>query len=77
MGISEDTGFAILTDGWSNTRREALINYMVSTPHGAKFLRATTGEGAKDAKYVADDLLKVLAEVGAEKVVCVVTDSAS
>mmetsp|Transcript_5370 Transcript_5370/g.16253 ORF Transcript_5370/g.16253 Transcript_5370/m.16253 type:complete len:196 (-) Transcript_5370:174-761(-) len=50
---------------------------MVSTPHGAKLLRATTGEGAKDAKYVADDLLKVLAEVGAEKVVCVVTDSAS
>lgn len=76
MTMSEDTGLAVLTDGWSNARREALINYLVATPRGAKFLRSTFGDGAKDAEYMRQDLLKVLTEVGIDKVVVVVTDSA-
>lgn len=71
-------GCTILSDGWTNSQSRPLLNFLASTPKGAKFLRAvdTTGK-VKDALYVSLLLSEAIQQQGKENVVAVCTDSAS
>jgi hypothetical protein len=72
------TGFALLCDGWTDVQGRPLLNFCLATPKGAHFLRAvdTTGN-EKDAKFIFDELKKVIEEIGSEHIVAVIMDGAS
>jgi hypothetical protein len=78
MDIVNVSGCTIMSDGWSSVQRRPLINYLLATPKGIKFLRAVDTSGTtKNAEYLADEFCKIIDEVKAQNVVCLITDSAS
>ncbi|KAK1280266.1 hypothetical protein QJS04_geneDACA017688 [Acorus gramineus] len=74
-----ETGCTIMSDGWKDQRNRNHINLLASSIKGTVFLCSETTEGkVKDAKYLADFILRGIDEhVGRENVVQVVTDNAS
>lgn len=63
------------TDGWSNVRNESITNYIVNTPTPV-FLRSIhTKEQRHIATFLADEIEKVLAEIGEERFLGLITDN--
>jgi hypothetical protein len=68
----------VTSDGWSDTRHRPLLNVLLVSPKGEKFLKAINTEGEeKNAQYIADRICESIEEIGAEDIIQVVTDSAS
>jgi hypothetical protein len=60
----------ITNDGWSDTRNRPLLNLLMVTPKGEKFLESVDTSGdTKDADFIAQVVGKVIEDVGAEIVV--------
>jgi hypothetical protein len=72
------TGCVLVMDGWADTANRPLINVLAITPAGAEFLYCidTTGD-TKDTEYMTKLMLDAIKSVGADNVVCIVTDSAA
>lgn len=70
---------SLVSDGWSNIRREHMVNYVVVTPNHKPVLLGTeeTTGVAQDAPEIANALSKVIEEIGVTKVAGVVTDNAA
>ena len=65
--IINQSGCTLLSDGLTNVQSTALINYLMTTPRGVKFLKAVDVSGDyKDAHFVASLHTEVLEEVGFE-----------
>ncbi|XP_031330393.1 uncharacterized protein LOC116161248 [Photinus pyralis] len=75
--IKQASTVAIQCDGWSNIRNEAVINFIVTTPKPVLFKTMTTGAERHTGEYIAEELLKCIAEVGEEKIFAVVSDNAT
>ena len=61
LEVVKSTGCSIITDGWSNVKRRPLLNFLVATPKGIKFLRAIDTSGRiKHATYMASCFAKVI-----------------
>jgi Protein of unknown function (DUF 659)/hAT family C-terminal dimerisation region len=76
-GGLKDTGCTLSSDGWSDITSKPLINLIVNTPKGEMFLEAVNTSGEyKDAKYIANCIIKGIDKVGVNDVVQVITDSA-
>ncbi|KAG5556173.1 hypothetical protein RHGRI_006710 [Rhododendron griersonianum] len=76
-GTWREKGVSIVSDGWSDSQRRPLINFMAVTEGGPMFLKAVDCSGDTKDKYFICDLLKdVIEEVGPENVVQVITDNA-
>lgn len=68
----------IVSDGWSDAQKRPLLNFLVVTEDGPMFLRAINTEGiSKTKEYIAEKMLAVIDEVGAQNVVQVITDNAA
>ncbi|XP_074336689.1 uncharacterized protein LOC141673859 [Apium graveolens] len=73
----KEKGVSIFSDGWSDTQRRPLINFMVVTENGPMFLKAVNCEGeVKDKFHLATLMREVIMEVGPQNVVQVITDNA-
>jgi hypothetical protein len=72
------TGCVLVMDGWTDTANRPLINVLAINPAGAEFLYCidTTGD-TKDTEYMTKLMLDAIKSVGADNVVCIVTDSAA
>eukprot|EP00267_Zea_mays_P045970 XP_020398306.1 uncharacterized protein LOC103634671 [Zea mays] len=71
-------GVSIVSDGWSDAQRRPLLNFLAVTEDGTMFLRAINTEGiSKTKEYIAEKMLAVIDEVGAQNVVQVITDNAA
>ncbi|GAU49563.1 hypothetical protein TSUD_191890 [Trifolium subterraneum] len=72
-----EKGVSIVTDGWTDSQKRPLINFMATSTAGPIFLKAIdcTGE-VKDRNYIANLILSAIDEVGAQNVVQVITDNA-
>lgn len=69
---------SIVSDGWSDAQRRPLLNFLAVTEDGPMFLRAINTEGiSKTKEYIAEKMLAVIDEVGAQNVVQVITDNAA
>ncbi|RLN91918.1 hypothetical protein BBJ28_00012361 [Nothophytophthora sp. Chile5] len=74
---------ALMSDGWSNPRRESLINFIVTAPKMRPLLWScrVTDEDSKTGAYMANMIGEVIDEiesaVGVNKVCSVTTDNAS
>ena len=64
------SGVIVVSDGWTDTARHPLINFMVSSLNGPVFLKAVDALGKyKDAKFMGDLFIKVIEDVGVDTVV--------
>ncbi|XP_024516145.1 uncharacterized protein LOC112341025 [Selaginella moellendorffii] len=71
-------GCTIFTDGWSDIKKWSLINFMVSSVRGSIFLKAVDSKNTKKTgAWLFEQLKQVIAKVGVENIVQVVTDNAS
>jgi hypothetical protein len=69
-------GLTLCSGGWTDINRHPLINILVNTPMpGLLFVASENTEGfTKDAEYLAEMLGKHIEAIGAQEVICVVTD---
>ena len=68
----------LCSDGWTNLRGEALINYVAITRLHSIFLKSVpTGHDRHTGQYIADGLSDVVRKVGGEKILAITTDNAS
>ena len=71
------SGVSIVSDGWTDTARHPLINFMVYSQNGPVFLKAVDALGQyKDAQYMGELFIKVIEEVGIESCVQIIIDNA-
>jgi hypothetical protein len=78
MASARSNKATITSDGWSDTRNRPLLNVLMVTPKGEKFLESVDASGdTKDADFIAQVVGKAIEDVGAETVVQVCMDSAA
>ncbi|XP_057467649.1 uncharacterized protein LOC130757012 [Actinidia eriantha] len=71
-------GVSIVSDGWSNVKKNPLINVLAVNSRGAMFLYAEDYSGVeKSGINIAKLLLQAIDEVGPSNVVQVLTDNAA
>lgn len=71
------TGCTIMSDGWTDTNRRSIINFLVNSPRGTVFLKSIdVSNMVKTSEFVFSIIDEVVEEVGEDNVVQVVTDSA-
>ncbi|XP_038891577.1 uncharacterized protein LOC120080967 [Benincasa hispida] len=71
-------GVSIASDGWSDSQRRPLINFMEITEGGPMFLKAVDCSGeTKDKYFIANLMKEVINEVGHENVIQIITDNAA
>lgn len=68
---------AIQFDGWSNIRNEGVINVIITTPRPVFYKSIATTVESQTGEYLAQQISKIIEEVGASKILTVCTDSAS
>eukprot|EP00253_Pinus_taeda_P003832 PITA_03832 len=72
------TGCTVMSDGWTDQKGKTIINFLVSCPKGAMFIKSIDASShIKDAKLLCDLLDVFILEVGAKHVVQVITDNAA
>ena len=78
LGELDLTGSTLVSDGWSNIKSKPLINYILVCTKGEVFLDSTDTSGEdKSSDFIAKEIIRQIVAVGPEKVIQVVTDSAS
>ncbi|KAL6960515.1 hypothetical protein U1Q18_052485 [Sarracenia purpurea var. burkii] len=76
-GTWREKGVSIVSDGWSDSQRRPLINFMAVNESGPMFLKAVDCSGeTKDKYFIANLMKEVINEVGPQNVVQVITDNA-
>lgn len=71
-------GVSIVSDGWSDSQRRPLINFMAVSDGDAMFLKSIDCSGEiKDKHFIFHLLKEVIQKVGHDKVVQVITDNAA
>lgn len=68
---------SVISDGWSNIRRQGIINYIVTTPQPVFYKSVDTNDNRHTGLYIADQLKVVINDLGPEKVFALVTDNAA
>ena len=70
-------GVSIVSDGWSNTKHNPLINVLAVNSRGAMFMYTDDFSGIeKTGKIISDYLLKAIEDIGPSNVLQIVTDNA-
>lgn len=77
--IGESKNLTLTSDGWTNVRGDHLVNFSVKAPgHKPIFYKSLDTSGIRQtAEAIAEAIIAVIEEIGAERVVCVVTDNAN
>ncbi|XP_048131980.1 uncharacterized protein LOC115732504 isoform X2 [Rhodamnia argentea] len=74
----KDKGVSIVSDGWSDSQRRPLINFMAVSDGNPMFIKSVDcSNERKDMHFIFNLLKEVIIEVGHENVVQVITDNAS
>ncbi|KAI8529871.1 hypothetical protein RHMOL_Rhmol11G0008100 [Rhododendron molle] len=76
-GTWRDKGMSFASDGWSDSQRRPLINFMAVNEGEPMFLKAVDCLGeTKDKYFIANLMKEVINEVGPLNVIQVITDNA-
>lgn len=76
--VWKQVGCTLMTDGWTDTRRRTILNFLVNSPKGTVFLKSIDASHiSKTAEAIFKMLDEVVQEIGEENVVQVVTDNAA
>jgi hypothetical protein len=77
--LQESENLTMTSDGWTNLRGDHIVNFVVKAPNRPPFFYKaidTTGI-PQTAPAVAEEIIKIIEEIGSEKFCSVVTDNAS
>lgn len=74
--ISEATALGLISDGWTNTSLDGILNFIVTCPKPIFFKSINRGINRETADYIAEQWIIVIIEIGVEKVLVIVTDCA-
>jgi len=77
LNITKSMAIGLQCDGWSNRRNESIINFIVSTPKPFFYKSLASNEEKHTGEYVAQQMEKILIEVGQDKFYGIVTDNAT
>ena len=75
--IAQAECLAIVSDGWTSVNNTPIVNFVITTPEPVFLKSVTTGENSHTGQYIAQLLRETIDEVGANKVMAVVTDNAA
>ena len=76
-GLLQLTGAMIISDGWTSVQARAIVNALLATPAGIMFLEALDTSGnTKDARFIADFIIKIIETRGPANIVAVCMDGA-
>src|SRR3989337_1807409 len=75
--VKETNLVCITSDGWTNSRCEPIINFMVTTPKPIFWKAIETKEKRHTGTFIAQQFDIVINEIGANKVAAILTDNAS
>lgn len=64
-------------DGWSNVKTDGIVNFVVTTPKPVFYKSTPTATNSESGQYIADQLSRIIDEIGASKVLALCTDNAS
>ena len=71
-------GLTLATDGWSNQRREPIVNFVLLTPRPFFIKAIETGEERHTSTFMAKEITNVIEQYGGPKrFSAIVTDNAS
>ncbi|CAG8722094.1 39957_t:CDS:2 [Gigaspora margarita] len=73
--LNETQFLYLVTDGWSNIRKDSIINFMITTPKPLFYKSVHTKEDQYTAQNIAEGIDKVMQELGINKFVAVITDN--
>ncbi|XP_028788807.1 uncharacterized protein LOC114744828 [Neltuma alba] len=77
-GFWAETGCTIMAGGWQDQRNRQLINFLVYCPRGIVFIKSVDASDiVKDAQTLCNLFLEMVAFVGVDNVVHLVTDNAA
>ena len=74
--LNDSNSLTIISDGWCNIRNESIINFIVAVSEPFFYKSIEPGENRHTAEYMAQVFDDVINELGPQKVVALVTDSA-
>jgi hypothetical protein len=77
QGVSDSCGTVLVSDGWTSESNRPILNALAALPLGLFFLEALDTSGkTKDARYIADFMIKQITKYGSDNVVGVCMDGA-
>jgi len=66
----------VMSDGWTDRKSNSLINFLVNSPERTFFYKSIdASESIKTGAFLWEQLDKVVAEIGEEHVLQVITDN--
>ena len=76
-GLLQQCGCTVMSDDWSSVQARSIINALLTTPAGARFIEAldTSGE-TKDAEFIKEFICRIIEAIGPENVAAVCMDGA-
>ena len=77
MQITRASSAAIQCDGWSNIRREGIINFLIMTPKPVFYTTIATETNSHTEEYLANERCKGINFVEIDKVMAIYTDNAA
>ena len=77
MILEEATNITLVSDGWTNIRRESVINFILCLPKLIFYNAKYFGSEFHTAKYIYNELKTIIEDVGPSKFAGIVTDNAS
>lgn len=75
--IQNASSLGIMTDSYTNIRRESVIDIIITTPAPVLHKQVFRGENRETGEYVGNELVTVIREKGPNKFLIVVTDNAA
>ncbi|KAL6569780.1 hypothetical protein OROMI_014294 [Orobanche minor] len=71
-------GCPIMSDGWTDQKQRALMNFLVNSPAGTFFIKSVdVSDSIKNGELIFKYLDEVIDEVGEDNVIQIITDNAS
>jgi len=67
----------LISDGWSNSCDESIINYLLVAQTEAIFLKSIAiRKNCHTEKYITDELIEIISEIGTQNIVAIIIDNA-
>ena len=67
-GLINETGGLIISDGWTDVAGRPIVNALLATPAGIKFIKAVDTSGStKDKGYIANFIIDVIHHFHAQR----------
>lgn len=75
--VRESKAVTISTDGWTDINQRTILNFIIHTPEPRRYYFMDVTADGETGEVVAKAFLKIIEEIGAEKVAGLVTDHAA